>query len=354
MAKTKIEWATYTFNPWVGCTKISPACDNCYAADYGNRFGVEWGANKPRKRTSMSNWELPLRWNKQARIKQKAWQGFKNQYPDLTDEQLIERGFIKPERPRVFCASLADVFDNEVPDEWRVHLFWLMSETPNLDWLILTKRIGNAEKMIKNTLEKRLFLASTLNNIWLGSTICNQEEADRDIPKLLSVPAAKHFLSIEPMLGKITLELRCKRDHNGDGDCDRHPNGCPRIDWVICGGESGKNARPMHPAWVSSLRNQCTKAGVPFLFKQWGEWVPRSNCYHTFSDGQSCSDIDPSCTRWPNVIKLTKSGTNGRLLENSDDGETAFMQRVGKKTAGRLLNGREHNEFPISISEGGA
>jgi len=313
MKNTKIEWATHTFNPWQGCTKVSPACDNCYAANYGNRFGVEWGAGKPRKRTSESTWKQPLRWNKQAKINQSAWDEFKAIYPDLTDEQIQERGFIKPERPRVFCASLADVFDNEVPSEWRLDLFELISQTPYLDWLLLTKRVGNVEKMLGKILGDNFFGAD-MSHVWLGITICNQEEADRDIPKLLQIPAAKRFLSVEPMLENITIKsMRCNRDHNNDGDCDHHPSGCPRIDLVICGGETGKNARPMRPDWVRSLRDQCADAGVPFFFKQWGEFAPNWL-------------IDPD----------TELKING----------SEWIDRIGKKHSGRLLDGILHNEFP--------
>jgi protein gp37 len=333
MKNTSIEWAHHTFNAWIGCTKVSPACDNCYAEkSMPAKFqGVAWGSGQPRKRTSEANWKQPLRWNADC----------------------AKRGV----RERVFCASLADVFDNEVSVMWRAELLELIDKTPHLDWLLLTKRIGNAKKMLddaeiclsghgKESYEPR-------PNVWLGATICNQEEADRDIPKLLVTPAAKQFLSIEPMLGPVDLrEIRRKFGphtedvfsciYDPDDDCSEQ---FPYIDWVIVGGESGKNARPMHPEWARSLRDQCTAAGVPFLFKQWGEWVPRSSCYHTFENGQSCSDIDPGATKWP-CIRLNENGGDGRRLENEDGGDSAYMQRVGKKTAGRLLDGREWNGVP--------
>ena len=336
MAKnSKIEWCDHTFNPWIGCTKVSPACDNCYAEGWDKRFtgGTRWGANKPRTRTSAENWKLPLRWNREAE---------KN-----------------GTRPRIFCASLADVFDNEVPEQWRDDLFNLIRITPHLDWLLLTKRIGNAEKMINEARSKTLQVMCCeipIPNLWLGATICNQEEADRDIPKLLRTSAVKRFISIEPMLGAIDLSsVKHTASYGYFGDClqwyhkpydfdDKEYHG---VDWVIVGGETGKNARPMHPNWVRSLRDQCKEAGVPFFFKQWGEWIPRSNCYHTFANGQSCSDIDPSCTKWPKVIRLTESGTDGRQIENADGGDDAFMQRVGKNTAGRLLDGILHDQYPV-------
>ena len=302
MALSNIEWCDYTFNPWIGCTKVSPACDNCYAENFNQRFnmGANWGAGKPRYITSIAYWKQPLRWNRQAEIKLNAWKNFKLEHPNLTDEQLIEQGFIKPERPRVFCASLADVFDNEVQDRRRIELFALIRKTPHLDWLLLTKRIGNADTMIAQALSAlpideqcgtgQWNHTPTAQwpwpNVWIGATICNQEEADRDIPKLLKTPAAKRFVSIEPMLGGIELEagwlepscgvcfateaqnsLRRPRASDpethylcdGGCDCEAYENSLINkpIDWVICGGESGKDARPMHPVWVRSLRDQC-------------------------------------------------------------------------------------------------
>lgn len=306
-ANTKIEWADHTFNPWIGCTKVSPACDNCYAeADFDKRrHVVQWGAGQPRKRTAPSTWAQPLRWNAEA-----------------------ERTGI---RHRVFCASLADVFDNSVPQLWRTSLFGLIYDTPHLDWLLLTKRIGNASEMLKSDPPEGVDMGA-LPNVWIGATICNQEEADRDIQKLLAVPAARRFLSIEPLLGRVNLHLQdeqpctmCVR-----WNCELHgrPKDPPclrRVDWIIVGGESGPNARPMHPDWARSLRNQCQDAGVPFLFKQWGEWSPG---YAEHGNDLSYDTIvDAKQHEWP-------------------EGHCAF--RVGKKAAGRLLDGREWNEVPAS------
>lgn len=328
---TKIEWATHTFNPWVGCTKISPACDNCYAEGWAKRCGiVKWGTHEPRVRTSAENWKQPLKWNRDAKIAQNAWEEFKRTNPGLTDAELIEKGFVKPKRPRVFCASLADVFDNAVPDEWRADLFTLIAATPYLDWLLLTKRIGNVEKMLRDAIcgDVNGFqnyshpLIPHHDNVWLGITVSNQQEADRDIPKLIKNYAGKRFLSIEPMLGEIELKIDSCRDPF------YRVNPCP-IDWVICGGESGSKARPLNPQWVRNLRDQCAAADVPFFFKQWGEWLPRSSVYHKFLDGTSLEEIDPDCKKWDCV--------------RHDD---VYMQRVGKKKAGRLLDGREWNEVP--------
>ena len=269
MAKdTGINWTDSTFNPWIGCTKISPACENCYAEEWAKRFGmVKWGAHEPRVRTSAANWKQPLKWNEEAKR--------------------------TGTRRRVFCASLADVFDNAVPDEWRADLFALIAATPHLDWLLLTKRIGNVEKM----------LHAIGGNVWLGITVCNQKEANRDIPKLLKIPAAKRFLSIEPMLGSINLSnIPNKQDFSSYRSQPKAWEGwlATQINWVICGGESGSKARPMQSAWAYHLFEQCSGYGIPFFFKQWGEFAP---------------------------------------IEG-------VMQRVGKKKAGRLLDGREWNETP--------
>ena len=291
---TKIEWAHHTFNPWIGCTKVSPACDHCYAeADFGTRRKVvQWGAGQPRKHTAPSTWAQPLRWNAEA-------------------ERLSVRY-------RVFCASLADVFDNEVPTEWRGQLWALINATPHLDWLLLTKRIGNVKTMMYDPEDPQ-------PNVWIGATICNQAEADRDIPKLLAVPAAKRFLSMEPLLGPVSFEgmfanPRDIRDGTNMLEC---------IDQVIVGGESGRGARPTHPDWVRSLRDQCAAAGVPFLFKQWGEWQP-IDAWHPW-------DFRP---QWG--MRLDGQDVPGDEWYE----DAARLKRVGKKSAGRLLDGRTWDEVP--------
>ncbi len=314
---TAIEWADHTFNPWVGCQPVSPeGCKNCYAEALVTRFGGDF--LKPR-RTGESNWKLPVRWNARA-----------------------ER---EGRRYRVFCASMADVFDNRVPPVWRADLFTLIGKTPYLDWLLLTKRIGNASAMMPFGWQD----FGAPRNVWVGATVVNQMEADRDIPKLLATPAAVRFLSIEPMLGPIDLLAtgdtlcRCEGCLNMARQHPEHA-GLQRVDWVICGGESGPRARPMNPDWARGLRDQCKAAGVPFMFKQWGEW------------GEADS------------IERTGLARHGWFEQSRDDGgvprkewaapivagvELASMRpevfRVGKKPAGRLLDGQEHSAFPEAI-----
>lgn len=344
-ANSNIEWCDATFNPWIGCTKVSPGCDHCYAArqDAHRRWTPEgWGG--PRKRTK--TWGDPVKWNA-------AHEAF-----------FAEHG----RRQRVFCASLADVFDNQVPVQWRVDLFRLIAETPNLDWLLLTKRIGNARAMIdeacSGVLSARLPTKTPLwpwPNVWLGATAVNQEEADRDVPKLLQVPARVRFLSMEPLLGPVDLQkactLRCP-----NGDCEPHHSGhrivrdsenggtyveciCSRLNglhWVICG---GPGARPLHPDWARSLRDQCAAAGTPYFFKQWGEWLPWSQ----FTDAKV--DDPPEQTRF-----ATREFFDNRWNDVGRPGYWEVMDgevddkhcvgRVGKQAAGRLLDGVEHNGFP--------
>ncbi|RQR11316.1 phage Gp37/Gp68 family protein [Burkholderia stagnalis] len=343
---SKIEWTDHTFNPFIGCTKVSPGCDNCYAEHLMDKrmHKVVWGPHGERVRTAASTWRQPIRWNA------------------AHAEFFVAHG----RRQRVFCASLADVFDNAVPDAWRADLFDLIWNTPNLDWLLLTKRIGNVAPMLREIGVDRL-----PDNVWLGATIVNQQEADRDIPKLLMTPARVRFLSMEPLLGpvdltRITIDQQLTPTVPGrinalsTDDEDLYFQTPHALDWVIVGGESGPGARPMHPNWARSLRDQCAVAAVPFLFKQWGEW-------HT--DAFSLGTGEPvfrqfgSFQQWVNKAQTWVRGgicldRHGRELRNggdfmrardSDDFPVTIMHRTGKKAAGRLLDGRTHDDFPVEV-----
>ena len=337
---SKIEWTDHTFNPWTGCTKVSPGCDGCYAEAWSKRAGPKvgkWGPGMPRVRTTPANWSLPLRWNAQA------------------DAFMAQHG----RRQRVFCASLADVFDNEVPELWRWNLFRLIHATPNLDWLLLTKRIGNAADMLEEAAAAALcdfegrhrWSAVPWSHVWIGATVVNQLEADRDIPKLLATPAARRFLSMEPLLGPVDLTaVRLTVSAGYFGDClewhhrphsERYTR-WPGIDWVIVGGESGPRARPMHPDWARRLRDQCQAAGVPFLFKQWGEWV--HDLQQPDPTGDSLYTEDMSRLRFSH----TAMGRDGRTSHDAEQvgSHSVRVHKVGKKAAGRLLDGRTWNEVP--------
>jgi protein gp37 len=236
---TAISWTDSTFNPWVGCTKVSRACDFCYAESWAKRSGHPELWTGERRRTSASNWKQPLKWDRAAAASGK--------------------------RARVFCASLADVFDNQVPEQWRHDLWELIGSCRNLDWLLLTKRPQNIAKMLP-VMDSTKPDYRPWNqkwpwpNVWLGTTVENQEEAERRIPHLVKVPAVIKFLSCEPLLGSVDLS-----------------KWLGEISWIICGGESGGHARPMDLRWVVALKNQCISANIPFHFKQWGGMRPTSN-----------------------------------------------------------------------------
>jgi len=218
---TSIEWAHHSFNPWWGCTKISPGCQHCYAENIAHRFKrAKWGPKQTRVRNTEDYWRQPLLWQNQA--------------------------FKTGVRPRVFCASMADVFDHEAPDQWRLDLWNLITATPSLDWLLLTKRSAEMWRWCMHHQLPR--------NVWLGITVENQKSYDeRGFDLLRMTNPVVRFLSAEPMLGPINLD-----------DYSTKP------DWVICGGESGPRARPMDPEWVVDLEAQCTTHKIPFFFKQWG------------------------------------------------------------------------------------
>lgn len=221
-----ISWCDATFNPWIGCTKVSAACDFCYAErDNKHRKWVDgWGVGVPRRRTK--TWGDPIKWNNKA----------------------IVTGY----RPRVFCASLADVFDNEVDQAWRDDLWELIRRTRNLRWILLTKRIGNARKMLPPVWP--------FHHVGLMATLESQEVWDRDVPKLITTPAAWHGVSSEPLLGRIDMRPMLDRY--------QHVNG--GLDWVITGGESGPHHRPLDMDAVRFMRDQCSSAGIAFHHKQNG------------------------------------------------------------------------------------
>lgn len=297
---TNIEWADHTFNPWMGCTNVSPACDHCYAETLTARFGrVGWGAKAERVRTSDAYWKGPRRWNRDA-------------------EQLVRAGL---PRPKVFCASLADVFDNHrsIDPEWREELWLLIRATPNLDWLLLTKRPQNIQRFMPG---------GYWPNVWLGVTVENRDEMYRRGSELAYYreKVAQTFWSCEPLLGDL-----------GEIPPQLMPS------WIIMGGESGYHARPTHPDWFRSIRDQCKAVGTPLLFKQWGEWTPWEPTFVPCWKNQ-CGDVEDGNCLFPENMDNDPNWDDGlaHLLDHSH----CVFQRVGKKNAGRLLDGVLHNEFP--------
>ncbi len=320
---TTIQWADHTFNGWWGCTKVSRACKRCYAATFAARW-LKWGADVAPRVLSDRHWLQPLAWSSAAK-----------------------RAGV---RRRVFCSSMADVFerrDNEhgpTLDRLRARLFETIEAADGLDWQLLTKRPENMQAMAPAS-----WRSGWPAHVWAGATVENQATAEERIPHLLAVPAAIRFLSCEPMTGAIDLE-HVAGDNDGFpgcwsplagqwwpalGDADAEFDGRQthhgRIGWVIAGGESGPGAEPTYPGWIRDLRDQCDRASVPFFFKQWGDWR------HV----RDAEDMD----RTRRMIDH-----EGRQGVVRDLGRTTMMVRTGKALAGRLLDGREHNAFPVSAA----
>jgi protein gp37 len=281
---SRIEWTHHTFNPWWGCVKVSAACDNCYAEAWAHRLGESvWGPKSERRFFGDAHWKQPLRWNRDA----------------------AETGV----RRRVFCASMADVFENRkdlVPH--RLRLLALIAETPHLDWLLLTKRIHLVRRQLPKGYE---FPA----NVWLGATVEDGDAIRKRLDYLLEFRSPSvRFVSCEPLLGPIDLGPYLRKGPNGT-----------RIDWVIAGGESGSAARPMEPQWPEMLRQQCLMARVPFHFKQWGHWAPKELA------GNAVTKRTP--------IRVVRS-----------DGTEVALAAIGKSRAGRQLAGRHWDQFPVTIT----
>lgn len=266
-----IEWTHHTFNPWWGCVKVSPACLHCYAETWAKRVGSKvWGARAPRRFFGDAHWQEPLRWNAEAKKVGKRY--------------------------RVFCASMADVFENRRDlDPWRSKLWELIEQTQSLDWLLLTKRPEHAKSLAK-------WNGDWPANVWFGTTVENQEWADERLPYLVDVPAKVRFLSCEPLLGNLNLSKFVK-------------NAKSPIHWIIAGGESGPHSRPMDPVWVRNLRDFCATSKIAFHFKQWGHWAPTAE-------------------------------QDSSHLKSVVVGNTTKMFALGKGAAGRYLDGKTHDEFP--------
>lgn len=340
-----IEWTECTFNPWMGCTKVSGACKHCYAETLMDaRYGkVQWGPKGLRQRTSASNWRKPLTWNR----RQRQWR------------EAAEAAGVPYQRPRVFCASLADVFEGAdtmsaesrpVVEQARLDLWALVEATPELDWLLLTKRPKNVVGMVPEAwvgcgeCGHRAFsthpcpfcdslTAQWPSNVWLGTTVEDQPEWEKRRDAFLAIPAGVRFVSAEPLLSGLEFT----------------PSEIRAISWVIAGGESGHGARPSHPDWFRSLRDQCVEAGVPFLFKQWGAW--RDDTELTRQECLSFGGEDRVLASDGRVVG-SGFGRKGFLMEEACEGDGglrvgyAWMSKVGKKAAGRLLDGRTWDEVP--------
>lgn len=307
---TKIAWTDHTFNPWWGCQRVSPGCEHCYAETFAKRVGLTvWGPQSERRFFRDQHWAEPLKWNRKA-----AAEG---------------------RRARVFCASMADVFEDRVDlVEHRVRLVRLIAATPHIDWLLLTKR---PENMMQLGAEAGLDPEGWLSNVWAGTTCEDQRRADERLPHLLEVPAAVRFVSYEPALGPVDFSewiaprsiCTCGAEHDGDvtGSCptcgvdnlitvwgegqadrlrtgerywptfDERRNDGPPVDWIIVGGESGPGARPFDAAWARETVAQCKSAGVACFVKQMGSRVAGAGVKLQHAKGE-----DPA--EWPEDLRV--------------------------------------------------
>lgn len=348
---TKIEWTDATVNFWWGCTKVGPGCDHCYAETWSARFGGEhWGLGAPRRKIKGAAAMLNRLDNDYA-----WW---------AADAQI--GGYHPNSRRRVFIQSMSDLFDTEVPLEWFAEAWAKIVQCNRLDIQIVTKRISVVEKRLA-----AIGVTTWPKHAGLLATVCNQDEADRDIPRLLALKAKLGIpwvgVSAEPLLGPIDFqriampEIRYETGiHYHDvlraGSWSPKPFFRPaqpgeeqkfftnhsdteRLDWIIVGGESGANARPMHPDWARSICDQCAAAGTAFFFKQWGTWAPlvdRERDDPDWRKDYSYRFADNDQTRWLNLAG--GRGFHGERFH--------VMGRTGKAKAGRLLDGVTHDGFP--------
>ncbi|CPT76963.1 bacteriophage protein gp37 [Mycobacteroides abscessus] len=334
--RTKIEWTRSddgtpgaTWNPVTGCTKLSPAspgCQNCYASTFAERFRGAPGHYFER------GFDVQLR-------------------PEKLDQPIRWR---KPRR--IFVNSMSDLFHDDVPTDFIAKVFAIMALAPQHTFQLLTKRHGRMGALLRDgefqqqvydawgqlempkgrpSMEDWPWSGWPLPNVWLGVSAEDQKRADLRIPALLDTPAAVRFVSAEPLLGPIDL---CRIPPYGDALTDLGVPGTTAIDWVIVGGESGPGARPMHPDWARSMRDQCVAADVPFLFKQWGEWSPE--------DGLNWSEGNGRRLHYARNY-LRPDGTCAVL---GDDGRPGVcMERVGKRRTGRELDGRTWDQYPEAV-----
>ena len=315
---SNIEWTDHTFNPWRGCVEVHAGCDHCYAREWSKRNPAalgQWGVDGVRVVAAEKYWQQPIKWNAQA----------------------AKLGV----RARVFCASMADVFEawphqlvdskgqpayfQEGENIWapayvetaRTRLFDLIDMTPWLDWILVTKRPENILSIWLDNSPGHT-VGKFRPNVWLLTSVSDQVTANKQIPLLFACRDLSPVLGVsaEPLLGPIVGP--------------HHPKN--KLDWVIVGGESGPHARPMHPDWARSIRDQCVAAGVPFFFKQWGEFVP--------------AEMAPPMSRPVVVLSDGRLLEGSRVLDDPCDAAAEIMVRVGKKAAGRTLDGREWSEFP--------
>ena len=367
--QTKIEWTDATWNPITGCSIVSPGCTNCYAMALAG--------------TRLKNHESRKGLTKQVNGKH-VWTGEVRFNAQWLDQPL------RWSKPRmIFVCAHGDLFSEGVPDEWLDQIFAVMALAPQHTFQVLTKRPERMREYVK-TLPARsgavgkwaawhwgaqdpdllydqvaYAVFSSLPNVWLGVSVEDQRRADERIPILLDTPAAIRWVSAEPLLGPVDLNNICYRDNDceirygalmgeawidNSSSASAYDDGLPALDWVVAGGESGPHARPMHPDWARGLRDQCAAAGVPFLFKQWGEWTEACSEYRE-ADGKHV-EVDPDSEEGEALYNHATDrliAIDGRLFTPEtlpNDTPARLVERVGKRRAGRMLDGIEHNAFP--------
>jgi protein gp37 len=331
MGDTKIEWAEKTWNPirarrisndergWY-CEHVSEGCRNCYAEKMNRN--TYFGNGLPYKPATLPEVELFL------------------------DEKILQQPLHWSKPQNVFPCSMTDLFGRWVKDEWLDRIFAVIANASQHTFQILTKRPERMQQYLNDLpvrMGRKPDLVRYWKHVWFGTSVEDQNTADERIPLLLQTPAAVRWISAEPLLGPIDVRNLRAGTFNGLDGIDYEEIGdirdpgilskseIPKLDWVVCGGESGPKARPMHPDWARSLRDQCVSAGVPFFFKQWGEWVPTANV--GFGDSPRA---ETHVFRTGEVVQ-TYGGPVPFGIE---------MRSVGKKAAGRLLDGKEWNEYP--------
>lgn len=349
MGDTSIEWTDKTWNPTRGCSLVSAGCTHCYAMKQAHRFSGPGGKYEGLTRPGANG---PI------------WTGKVRLAPQMLDAPLR---WTKPRR--IFVDSMSDLFHEDVPDDFIAAVFGVMAMTPRHTYQILTKRADRLPKWFEwlraeydgpcdqnavlqtslgqyhrgdyeasdDAFEDMLDADWPLPNVWIGVSVEDQATADERIPHLLRAPAAVRFLSIEPLLSPVRLNLMDWYDWADGSHCVVPRNRSSRPDWVIVGGESGPKARPMHPDWARSIRDQCVAAGVPYFFKQWGEWCPVSDDTPTGSKLVFVHELG-------GVVPAASPYEPGCPCDSSP--REAEMVRVGKKAAGRRLDGRTWDEFP--------
>lgn len=365
MSSTAIQWTEHVWNPTVGCSILSPGCTNCYAMNMAARIeAMNLEAEQSNKPIAAPQYDgTTKKVNGHA-----VWTG----KLALSPERVLLQPLRRKKPTMYFVNSMSDLFHESVPDEWIDRVFAVMALCPQHTFQVLTKRAKRMREYFakphsapnidlwqssvcwavddlfpsrtdQSRAARQQVMQGPLPNVWLGVSTERQQEADERIPELLQTPAAVRFISAEPLLGPINLAQAGLQIRMRDLDGPVEVN----LDWVICGGESGPGARPMHPDWARALRDQCAAAGVPFFFKQWGAYQPN---FPQYADEFGMEEGDMLCDgyEFPAEGVLYRDGHfyDGVEYQPHTGVGAYWMSRVGKKAAGRHLDGKLHDDMP--------